>query len=695
MKRTVSAILLVILLTGMLCSAFKIMPAEAAGTIYIRADGRIDPPTAPISTVDNVTYTFSDNIYDSIVIERDNIVVDGSGYTVQGSGSGTGVYLSNRNNVTLKNMRIQEFVLGLQLIWSYSIVLRNDEMLHNVLNFDVEGYTISQFVHDVDTSNSVDGKPIRYLINQQNVTVPSDAGYVAIVNSTGVIVDGATLRNNAQGILLAYTTNSVITHNTIINNSYGVWCYQSHLNVISDNSLDNNSQAGIDLEYSSNNTICGNALSASRWGIVTISSSNNTICENKIELYGVNVIGLYLYMSSYNIACRNNITTGWEGIKLYWSSNQLIYENDISGNFEGIYGYNSPNNTIFENVMRNNHEGIHMERSQFNHIYHNNFLNNTWSQATIWNSLDNTLDDGYPSGGNYWSDYTGVDLKKGPTQDQSGSDNIGDTPYVIDVDNPDRYPLMYPYENPPPPTYSLTITTTACGTTNPATGTYLYSQGQSVPVQAIPNTGYGFGHWELDGLNVGSTNPYTVLMDNDHTLHAVFGTQHDVAITNVASCKTVVSQGYSLNMNVTAANQGTYVESFFDDYMYASNLSSTYQIGLQTITLNPHETAVLTFTWDTHDLAKGNYTLWAYAEPVVNETETSDNTYTDGVVTISTQGDINADGIIDIFDITIVALAFGSEPGDPNWNPIADINSDGIVDIFDIVVVALHFGETG
>jgi len=116
MKRVVSTILLIILLAGMLCSAFKIMPAEAAGTIYIRADGRIDPPTAPISTVDNVTYTFSDNIYDSIVIERDNIVVDGSGYTVQGSGSGTGVYLLLRNNVTLKNMRIQEFVLGLQLI---------------------------------------------------------------------------------------------------------------------------------------------------------------------------------------------------------------------------------------------------------------------------------------------------------------------------------------------------------------------------------------------------------------------------------------------------------------------------------------------------------------------------------------------------------------------------------------------------
>ena len=86
MKRTVSAILFVMLLTSMLYSAFKVMPAEAAGTIYIRADGSIDPPTAPISR-DGDTYTFTDNIYDSIVIQRGDVVVDGAGYTLQGTGS--------------------------------------------------------------------------------------------------------------------------------------------------------------------------------------------------------------------------------------------------------------------------------------------------------------------------------------------------------------------------------------------------------------------------------------------------------------------------------------------------------------------------------------------------------------------------------------------------------------------------------
>jgi len=56
--------------------------------------------------------------------------------------------------------------------------------------------------------------------------------------------------------------------------------------------------------------------------------------------------------------------------------------------------------------------------------------------------------------------------------------------------------------------------------------------------------------------------------------------------------------------------------------------------------------------------------------------------------------DLNKDGAVDIFDVVIIAVSFGSEPADPNWNMIADINGDEIVDIFDLVVVAVNFGET-
>ena len=57
-------------------------------------------------------------------------------------------------------------------------------------------------------------------------------------------------------------------------------------------------------------------------------------------------------------------------------------------------------------------------------------------------------------------------------------------------------------------------------------------------------------------------------------------------------------------------------------------------------------------------------------------------------------GDINGDGIVDIFDVVILAKAFGSKPGDPNWNQAADLNSDDVVDIFDVVTIAKNFGST-
>ncbi|MCW3980606.1 MAG: hypothetical protein NWF11_03940, partial [Candidatus Bathyarchaeota archaeon] len=88
-------------------------------------------------------------------------------------------------------------------------------------------------------------------------------------------------------------------------------------------------------------------------------------------------------------------------------------------------------NSIQENTIRNNQYGIDLYDSSSNRVFHNNLVNNTIQLYSI-NSV-NIWDDDYPSGGNYWSDYSGFDL------DQDG---IGDTPYVADVSNTDNYPLM-------------------------------------------------------------------------------------------------------------------------------------------------------------------------------------------------------------------------------------------------------------
>jgi len=55
--------------------------------------------------------------------------------------------------------------------------------------------------------------------------------------------------------------------------------------------------------------------------------------------------------------------------------------------------------------------------------------------------------------------------------------------------------------------------------------------------------------------------------------------------------------------------------------------------------------------------------------------------------------EINEDGIIDIKDLQIVSAAWGSKPGDPNWNPLADLDNDSDVDVHDLYFVSRNYGK--
>jgi hypothetical protein len=101
--------------------------------------------------------------------------------------------------------------------------------------------------------------------------------------------------------------------------------------------------------------------------------------------------------------------------------------------------------------------------------------------------------------------------------DVDGTQKSGN-PISVPMDGPHTATAHYT----PIITYTLTITANTGGTTNPSPGTSTHTAGTPVPVTATPNSGYIFDHWELDGVNVGSVNPYTVTMNKDHTLKAVF-----------------------------------------------------------------------------------------------------------------------------------------------------------------------------
>jgi hypothetical protein len=278
--------------------------------------------------------------------------------------------------------------------------------------------------------------------------------------------------------------------------------------------------------------------------------------------------------------------------------------------------------------------------------------------------------------------------------------NVGGANPINILMNKD-YALCAVFKLGPSPTfYTLNITVTIGGTTSPTPGTYAYSSGTVINVTASPNTGCLFDRWELDGNDAGASNPMNATMDADHTLHAVFLPYHDVAVTNVTPYKTVAGQLFSLNVSLTVADQGGYDE-IFNITVYAN---TTIITTLTNITLASGNSTIITLVWNTTGFAKGNYTISAYAWPVPEETNTTNNEFTDVWVIVSDTGDITGpngwpDGKVDMRDIAYVAKAFGTKLGDARWNPNADVTGttagvpDGKVDMKDISAVARYFGQ--
>jgi parallel beta-helix repeat protein len=172
-------------------------------------------------------------------------------------------------------------------------------------------------------------------------------------------------------------------------------------------------------------------------------------------------------MNGYDAYCliieedNNNIfgnifTDNFYGIRMQeTAANNLIYNNNFTMNTFGLVVCGAGYNEITNNIFTDNDIGINLESGSFeNIIYHNYFINNLF-KSFDYTDCKNQWNNSYPSGGNFWDDYTGVDNYKGPNQNEPGSDGIGDTPYTIQglYACEDGYPLMgTPGPNNPPNT---------------------------------------------------------------------------------------------------------------------------------------------------------------------------------------------------------------------------------------------------
>jgi len=416
MRGIVSGIMLSLLLTSMLTLAFNIEPVKAEPRTWIvDDDGPADFHTIQEAinspeVMDGDTINVCNGIYyENVVVNktvslvgenRNSTFLEGgrsgtvlkvvtekvvvSGFTIRHSGRSwpdSGVLIESDANY-ISNNTIEGNEHGILLCYSSGNILRNNHIIKNRRNFGVWAWQsasavfLLHFVHDIDTSNTVNGKPIYYFVNQDNLVISPDSfpeiGYLGIVNSTNIVVKGVKLKSNFQGVLFAYTTHSSIQGSDVSGNSFGVNIF---------------------------------------------SSSNITVEDNAVD----DTHGVQIHSSLHCTISHNNISA-------------------ISGiNLEA----NSQANNIISNTINSEMFGMYVGEANGNTIYHNNFINNP-RQVYSYISI-NTWDKEYPFGGNYWSDYNGTDLLRGPYQNITGSDGIGDTPYVIDADNQDNYPLISPF----------------------------------------------------------------------------------------------------------------------------------------------------------------------------------------------------------------------------------------------------------
>ena len=535
-KKSMCSLVLIVSLLGLLSLSVKIQNVHAPHLIItIEADGSISPPSANITTSDNVTYTFTADINASIIVQRSNIVIDGDGWTLDGLDFAIweGFNLTSVSNVTIINVKIDWFASYSIYLESVSQCIISDNTITGseggIGLFYSTGNTVSnnmitgcsEAVELVSSSgNAVSGNNITHnnagvylvLSSTDNTIIGNNIsfneGNIYLASSFNNTITGNTITNGAEAIQLYTSSNNTISGNNMSGNSKGVWSrLNSTENVISRNTITSNADTGIRFDSSSDSTISENNVSENLNGVYLWHCSNITISGNNIagnnqhgvylfysdgnavlnnEFYANPSAGIYLLGSSDNRIWKNTNSSGWNsqyGVCLWSGSHRnTVSENTLSPYWHGIsMGYSDDNrilnntvsnteivgievqqicnnsiiannmisdsslygisiasgseatryNVIQDNNITHNLIGINIHRLSGNIIYHNNFVDNT-NQTSISNST-NIWDNGYPSGGNYWSNYTGVDLDP---------DGIGDVAHVIDANNTDNYPLM-------------------------------------------------------------------------------------------------------------------------------------------------------------------------------------------------------------------------------------------------------------
>jgi len=469
-----------------------------------------------------------------------------------------------------------------------------------------------------------------------------------------------------------------------------------------------------------------------RPGTVTISESTTL----HSDIYGSVAIianNIVLDLNGYDI-----VGTGgwldWIGIDVTWQHNVTIKNGGIRNHLCGIYLGDCYDIVIRNNTMSSNPwcdismstvaYSLFTENdfndelecgwgSSRNTIYHNNFFGGCWNYY----AGPNSWDDGYPSGGNYWSDYTGVDLYNGPDQNIVGSDGIGDSPYEMDFDDIDYYPLMNPWT----PTEAVVKIS---GIDEPVT---IVSNTAIGPVTANKNN-LKFTSSELTGssgyinfilpMSIVTSDikvsidrkepasPFPIINANGthYFIYFEFTLSTHIVTIQFAPSITAITDIDPNTLNLKS--NGNWITGYIElaeEYdvndidVSAVMLNGTVPAELNLLEVGDHDgdgvfdlmvkfnrTEVSQYICEVQKIEHGIVTLTIKGELYDGATfEGSD------MIRVRMPGDADCDGKVEIKDASLVARSFGA----PSCDSYCDLNEDGRNDVKDLAIVCRNFGK--
>jgi len=543
---------------------------------------------------------------DENIVSENNIAENGRGISVENSklntvsgnnitkSSSYGLFVvgsNSRDNALLGNKKIENNKEGIRIDSAYNTKLRENNITGNELNFGVYGSQESNFIHDIDSSNTVDGKPVYYfrynnslLINPS--TYPS-IGYLALVKSENITVEGLELKNNGQGILLAFTKNSRIINNTLMNNIDGIYLRESSYNLLSENNITKSSRSGVFLSKSSDNNVASNTITESRVSGVYLyySSLRNNVSGNIIEGMSISY-GVYLQTSAnYNHVNGNNIRKSYSGVYLQSS----IY-NNISGN----------------TITDSGHYGVHLLQSSKNYPIYNNTIINSKDYGVYVSSSDNititrnTIKGSKISGGVYLgSSSSGAVTENNLTDSGNGvyfsntlhSNITGNS--ITDSSSHGVYLSLSNYNNVSGNTITNSIT-------NPISIRLGSSDNNTVSANNITGSNYGI-YLSSSKLNTVSRN---IIEDNIFRGVSLLYSDNNIVLRNTVKENQGGVQISWSNDNTIAGNTlednfyGIYLYSSFDNRIYHNNLVNNTRQAYSEDSVN---------VWDNSYPSGGNY----------------------------------------------------------------------------------------